>query len=68
MDNQQDIGRPKAFPNLRDVIPSIKAEEAKFFYIGDTPVGLAKRNGHLRFFKLIEVGYADLESAFKADL
>jgi hypothetical protein len=43
----------------------LKEEGAKFLYRNGEPVAAWKQNGTLRFFKLIEIGYADLSEIYE---
>jgi hypothetical protein len=43
----------------------ISEEPAKFLIRNGDPVAVYRKNGALRFFKLVEVGYADLAEIYE---
>jgi hypothetical protein len=43
----------------------LKEENGKFLYRDGEPIAVYKQNGTLRFFKLIELGYADLAEIYE---
>ncbi len=43
-----------------------KEESAKFLYNGKELVGLIKSNGALKFYRLTEVTYGDIDQLFDA--